>query len=166
MTKVLSSADIRDLLICFAAAIELDQIRVDAMLPQSFHPAYDDGMWRTWRREHLEYIDQLLGTVDAISLAMLEELTAIATTCAPELVRQVALRTFAEAVSGICPREEYETASLFFGWLIEGVNNTPRGGLHEGDARGLMLQWLPATDPLGIAQDPECGYGQPGGFVS
>jgi hypothetical protein len=28
-----------------------------------------------------------------------------------------------------------------------------------------MMQWLPVTDPLRVAEDPECGYGRPEGFV-
>src|SRR5271169_610340 len=53
-----SPEDIRDLLIGFAAAIELDQVRVDAPPPEKVHPDYDDRMWRRWRR-----IDQLLPTI-------------------------------------------------------------------------------------------------------
>jgi hypothetical protein len=41
MIKTLTTEDIRDLLNGFAAAIELDQIRVDAL-----HPDYDPDMWR------------------------------------------------------------------------------------------------------------------------
>jgi hypothetical protein len=28
------------------------------------------------------------------------------------------------------------------------------------------MQWLAVDDPLGIAEDPECGYGRPAGFVN
>ena len=34
-----------------------------------------------------------------------------------------------------------------------------RGRPRHQDARTSILQWLPVTDPLRIAQDPECGYG-------
>ena len=56
--KSLTHEDIRDLLIGFAAAIELDQIRVDALPPEKFHRWYSDGMWRRWRRGHLDYINR------------------------------------------------------------------------------------------------------------
>jgi hypothetical protein len=46
MTKTLVTEDIRDFLAGFAAAIELDQLRVDASTPEMFHPEYDDNMWR------------------------------------------------------------------------------------------------------------------------
>jgi hypothetical protein len=56
--------------------------------------------------------------------------------------------------------------TLFFGWLIVEVSRGCEGKPIVGDARTLMMQWLPVTDPLGIAEDPECGYGQPVRFVS
>jgi hypothetical protein len=39
MIEKLTQEDIKDLLIGFAAAIELDQIRVNAMAPERFHQA-------------------------------------------------------------------------------------------------------------------------------
>jgi hypothetical protein len=38
MTNTLTPEEIRDLLFGFAAAIELDQVRVDALPPEKFHP--------------------------------------------------------------------------------------------------------------------------------
>ena len=59
MTKTLTLEDIRDLLTGFVAgfvaAIELDQIRVDALPPEKFHRWYSDSMWRDWRRLHIDY---------------------------------------------------------------------------------------------------------------
>src|SRR5262245_56045980 len=68
--NTLTHKDIRDLLTGFAASIELDQIRVDALSPEKFHPEYSDSMWRNYRRDHLQFIDQLLPTVDTISPAL------------------------------------------------------------------------------------------------
>jgi hypothetical protein len=48
---------------------------------------------------------------------------------------------------------------LFFSWLIADVRRGSEGKPKVGDAKTLMMQWLPGTDPLGIAEDPECGYG-------
>src|SRR5215475_11912061 len=87
MSRPLTREDVRDFLTGFAAAIELDQIRVDALPSEKFHPEYDEGMWRQWRRSHLVYIDQLLPTVDAIPPAILQELTQLALTCRPDIVR-------------------------------------------------------------------------------
>ena len=36
----------------------------------------------------------------------------------------------------------------------------------DGDAAALIIRWLPVTDPLRIAEDPECGYGMPSGCVN
>ncbi|MEH2499584.1 hypothetical protein V1294_006063 [Bradyrhizobium sp. AZCC 1678] len=166
MTKTLMLEDIRDLLSGFAAAIELDQLRVDALAPQKFHRVYDDNMWRAWRRDHLAYINKVLTTLNTIPPAMLEELTRAAITYEPEVVGQIALELFAEAASGSCPPEELDTAALFFGWLIRRLSDRTEDNPIDPDARALMLQWLPVTDPLRIGVDPECGYGQPAGLVS
>jgi hypothetical protein len=166
MTETLTHADIRDLLRGFGAAIELDQLRVDAMPAAKFQPPYNDSMWRGWRGGHISYTNKLLSTVDAIPSAMLRELTGIAVTYEPELIRHIALELFAEVVTGSCPQEELGTAERFFGWLIKQVGAQSEGRPRHQGARTSILQWLPVTDPLRIAQDPECGYGQPDGFVS
>src|SRR6516225_3799938 len=167
MNTPLTHKDIRDLLTGFSASIELDQIRVDAIRPEKFHPAYDDGMWRRCRRDHLEFIDQLLLTVDKIPSALLQRLAQLALTYEPATVREALLDLFCDAAHEMCPPEEFETAELFFGWLIKDASRrkAPDDPL-DADARGLMMQWLSVTDPLRIAEDPECGYGPPAGFVS
>jgi hypothetical protein len=166
MTQTLTSEDIRDLLSGFVAAIELDQIRVDALPPVKFHRWYNDGMWRRCRRDHVDYINRLLPSVNTIPSALLQELAWLAITYEPAVVREAALNLFAEAASGSCPAEELETAALFFGWLIKDVSDTPGGAPLNCDAKVRMMQWLSVDDPLRIAEDPECGYGQPAGFVS
>jgi len=159
--------DIRDLLASFAASIELDQIRVDALRPEKFHAAYDDSMWRRCRRDHLEFIDRLLPTVDTIPSTLLQELAQLAVTYEPATVREEIVDLFSEAANGVCPPEVFETAELFFGWLIKNASRRRAAGEPaNGDARGLMMHWLSVTDPLRIAEDPECGYGPPAGFVS
>jgi hypothetical protein len=42
LTKAITPEDVRDLLTGFVAAIELDQIRVDALPPEKFHRWYSD----------------------------------------------------------------------------------------------------------------------------
>ncbi len=61
-----------------------------------------------------------------------------------------------------------ETATLLFGWLIKEIGKGEEGvgKPKKADARTRLLNWLRVTDPLHIAEDPECGYGQPAGFVS
>ena len=46
MSPILTREDVRDFFIGFAAAIELDQIRVDALPRERFHPDYCDDLWR------------------------------------------------------------------------------------------------------------------------
>ena len=166
MTKTIAPEDVRDLLSGFVAAIELDQIRVDALPPEKFHGWYSDSMWRNWRRDHVDNINRLLPTVNTIPSALLQELAWLAITYDPTVVGEAAVNLFAEAVSGSCPAEELETAALFFGWLIKDVSDRPARKPRNCDARTLMMQWLAVTDPLRIAEDPECGYGRPAGFVN
>ena len=119
-----------------------------------------------WRRSHLDYINQLLPTVNAMPESLLKELTRLALTYEPSAVREKAIDLFASAASGVeCP-EQFETAALFFSWLIVDVRRGSEGKPKVGDAKTLTMQWLPVTDPLRIAEDPECGYGEPVGFVN
>src|SRR5215475_15950622 len=156
MSRPLTREDVRDFLTGFAAAIELDQIRVDALPSEKFHLEYDEGMWRQWRRSHLVYIDQLLPTVDAIPPAILQELTQLALTCRPDIVREALLNLFAEATGASCGEEGLGTATLFFGWLIKDLRDWP-GGREKG-ARTQMMHWVAESDPLHIANDPACSY--------
>ena len=113
MVKTITPEDIRDLLGGFAAAIELDQLRVDALPPEKFHPLYSDSLWRSWRRDHITYINKLLTTVSVIPPAVLEELTRITITCEPAVVGQFAADLLAEEVCGnCCPPEEPVRASF------------------------------------------------------
>jgi hypothetical protein len=123
-------------------------------------------MWRTWRCSHLDFIYQLLPSVNAMPPALLQGLTRLALTYDPLAVRETILDLFAEAASESCPAEDLETAALFFGWLVKDVSGRPKPKSTYGDARTMMMQWVTVTDPLRIAEDPECGYGQPTGFVN
>jgi hypothetical protein len=164
---MLTVEDIRDFLTGFAAAIELDQNRVDALPQEAFRPGYDDGMWRWWRKAHLDYIHRvLLPSIDEMPVTILRELTWSAQNYPAAVVRKAAINSFSEAASGSCPAEEHATASLFFGWLIKDVTVRPFAAPQCGAPKRLVMEWLPVTDPLGIAQDPECGYELPKGFVS
>ena len=142
-TTTVTQEDIRGLLNGFAAAIELDQIWVDALPRERFHPAYDDGMWREWRRTHIACIDHLLLTVIAIPSAILEQLTLVAITYEPAVVGRTLRDLFMDAAEGRCPTEVFETAAAFFNCLISVVREKPKGKPSRRDARALMLQWLP-----------------------
>ena len=166
MVKKLKADDIREFFTGFAAAIELDQIRVDALPPVRFHAEYRDSMWRGWRDDHLKYLNQLLSTVDVIPHATLEKLTWIATNYEPEVAGEAARNVFSDAVSGSCPIEDLASATLFFECLIKYVMHSSERKPVDGDAAALMIRWLPVTDPLRIAEDPECGYGMPSGCVN
>jgi hypothetical protein len=162
MIRPLTLEDVRDFLTGFAAAIELDQIRVDGLPPEKFHAHYNDSMWRDWRRRHIEYIDHLLQTVSCIPSGLLQELTQLAVSYEPSLLREILILELCGSVGD----EEFDTATVFFGWVIDDVRSKPARKQLNGDARALMMQWLDSTDPLRISEDPECGYGRPAGFVS
>jgi hypothetical protein len=166
MVRPLTLEDVRDFLTSFAAAIELDQTRVDGLPSEKFHPEYSASMWRKWRRCHIEYIDHLLQTVNCIPSSLLQELTQLAISYEPPLLQEILIDLFGDSAGGMCAEEQFETATLFFGWVIAAVRSQPASKQINGDARALMMQWLDFTDPLRISEDPECGYGRPAGFVS
>ncbi|QOZ71732.1 hypothetical protein [Bradyrhizobium arachidis] len=151
--------DIRDLFAGFVVAIELDQLRVDALPPEAFLDDYSDNTWRIWRRCHLEYLSLLLSTVDEIQPVTLEKLTWIATNNDPKFVGERLLDVLGAASADSVPREDVATAELFLKMLIQDVSGRTEGRSIAQDASTLMKRWLRDTDPLHIARDPECGYG-------
>ncbi|MBR0749135.1 hypothetical protein JQ582_34925 [Bradyrhizobium japonicum] len=158
MHRTVTKDDIRDLLAVFVAAIELDQIRVDALPAKAFRGGYSDSMWRLWRRGHLDYLSLLLSTVDEIQPATLDRLESIVVNCEPEIVGEHFRDLLSGAACGSFPREDVATAALFFERFIKELSHPPEGKPNGLDAKMLMMQWLPITDPLKIADDPECGY--------
>ncbi|MEH2536511.1 MULTISPECIES: hypothetical protein [unclassified Bradyrhizobium] len=158
MIETLVPTDIQTFLKHLSVAIELDQVRVDALPRERFSPAYSDSMWRAWRLDHRVTIDELLSTTDTIPPAVLGELTRIAITYEPALVRSVLLELFAEVIGG---NYLHYNAERFFGWLIERLDEQHKCVPRQADAQASILQWLAITDPLRISKDPECGYGQP-----
>ncbi len=166
MNTTLTHEDLVALLKKFAAAIELDQRLVDAMPRSKFKPEYDDRMWRDWRSGHINFIDKLLSSMATIPTAMLAELTRIAMTCEPKRVGQIVLEEFASVVGGCYAEEDCATADRFFFWLIKEVDMQTKGSGHSQYPGGSVLRWLAVTDPLRIAQDPECGYGEAAHLVS
>jgi hypothetical protein len=162
----LTHEDIQVFLNGFAGTLELDQIRVDRLPSRRFHLKYDDDMWRRYRQDHQDFINLLLPTVDAIPDTLLQELAWLAIAYETASIREAIVDLFAEAATGMCPAEEYESAALFFGALITNVSRRAAGKPMSGDAKGLMMRWLVLTDPLNVAEDAECVYGQPTGFVN
>lgn len=158
LAQTLTPEVIREFLESLSTAIERDQMHVDGLPPDGFPIGYDDDMWRTWRLDHRVFIKKLALTTDAIPPVVLWRLTGIAISYEPALVGGVLLELFAEVVSGSCA-EDCATAECFFGWLIDGMAEQPKGRSRHDGAHASILTWLPTADPLGIARDPECEYG-------
>ena len=158
MTKTLTHADIKEVLRNFAAAIKLDQLRVDAMPATSFHPMYNAKMWRDWRSKHVAYIENVLPSIKAMPPSMLMELTEVASAYERHVVELVVLENFADAVSGACCKEDFATAERFFGWVIKSVKLHASVQKRRSNAKNAIARWLPTVDPLRIARDPECQY--------
>ena len=97
--------------------------------------------------------------MNAMSSTRLQEMARVATMYETVVVRSVLLDLFIDAATGMCSPEQFESAEQFFGWLIKGMNREATGKLPSGNAKSLIMRWLPTTDPLRIADDPECGYG-------
>jgi hypothetical protein len=157
---MLQPKDVKNFLKRASAAIQLDQVYVDALPSESFAREYDDSMWRVWRREHRSLINKLLRTADAIQPATLRELTRITAIHEPSHIGAVVLDLFAELVGGNSA-EDIPTAEQFFSWAIRQLPRWSKSGTHKEGARASILQWVPLLDPLHIADDPQCGYGVP-----
>ena len=159
MTDLLQHTDIETVLRRFSVAIERDQLRIDAMPRAKFHSLYDHAMWRDWRHGHKIYINRLVSTVVDMPLAMLENLSTIARSYKPEIVRAVILEILSEVVGGCCDQDEYATASLLFEDLIKQVKEQARATERGLSAKVSLARWFPLSDPLRTAADPECQYG-------
>jgi hypothetical protein len=159
VTDILQHADIETVLRRFSAAIERDQLRIDAMPRAKFHPSYDDVMWRDWRRGHRIYLNRLVSTVVDMPLVTIEKLSTIARSYKPEFIRAVILEILSEVVSGCCDQDEYATAGQLFEDLIKQVQERARATARDQNATVSLARWFPLSDPLRIAVDPECLYG-------
>jgi hypothetical protein len=157
-TEFLTAGDIRDLFASFAAAIESDQLSVDARPAWQLHIHYDASMWSQWRDGHLKFIKRLVGTTNAIPDMTLFRLTWLAQNYDPAVVAEVVLELLAEAVSGSVEETELLPAEQFFEQLLRSVSRRPTGLPQiNANARSLAALWFPINDPLRIAADPECG---------
>jgi hypothetical protein len=157
--KPINRGDIRNLLRAYSGAIALDQIRVDALPPDSFAPAYYRGMWLRWRRCHVAFINQLLETTRDVSRELLQNLNLVAITAEPAFVRKVVVNLLGTGAANSLAPGVIDTAPLFFAALVEDIGTgwtRLKGGNHN--ARARFESWLDVTDPLSIAEDPECLY--------
>jgi hypothetical protein len=159
MTDILQREDIEPVLRRFSAAIERDQLRIDATPRAKFHPSYDGAMWRDWRRGHRIYLNRLVSTVVDIPLVTLEKLSTIARSYKPEFIRAVILEILSEVVGGCCDQDEYATAGQLFENLIKQVQERTRATARDQSAKVSLARWFPLSDPLRIAGDRECLYG-------
>ncbi|MGA2293434.1 hypothetical protein [Bradyrhizobium sp.] len=160
MNDTLTNADLENVLRRFGAAIERDQLRVDAMPPANLQPPYNDEMWRQWRRDHIRYVNVLISTAIAVPTRMSSELTVIAASYEPKGISTLILELLSEVVSGSYEWEEFASARCFFGTLIKQIGEQSKATSHQ-DAHVSLARWFPLTDPLRIADDPECQYGRP-----
>jgi len=117
--------------------------------------------------DHLAFINQLLPTVNAIPSTMLRELAQLAVNYETAIIRNELGALFVDAaILGLCPDKEEWSAANFFDLLIKIVNRRPAGKALDGRPKQLIMLWLSITDPLGITECPETGYGQHRGVMS
>jgi hypothetical protein len=156
--------DIRNLFIGFAAAIELDQIRVDSLPASRFHRHYDRGVWVGWRNEHIKFYCQMAATVHDLPAEVLEQLTVVANNYDPKDGAEAVLNISSNLASAF----DESTATGFLKQLITDVcrERKPIAQPAAGSPIDQILRWFPVEDPLRIAQDEETGYGRLLGFVN
>jgi hypothetical protein len=153
--------DIRNLLQAYSGAIALDQFKVDALPRKHFHPYYRRGLWVIWRQSHLSFIDKLVATTGAMPRKLLSDLTLLAARRDPQIVRETMVEILGQGAAESLAPGYIDTATLFFQALVVSVGD---GSFDPGKYRNCkhckarMTRWLALTDPLSIAEDPECGY--------
>lgn len=151
--------DIRNLLRAYCAAIALDQSKVDALPRKHFHSEYSRGMWFRWRLDQIGFIEELIATTGAIPKRLLRDLTVLAARRDPTVVRRTMVEMIGESAS--LSSGQLDTATLFFQALLKSVGNQrfePDIRCGYKHCRVRLTRWLKLTDPLRIAEDPECGY--------
>jgi hypothetical protein len=157
-TKALTHKDIKEFFAKFAEAILVDQERVKKLPHKKFHPFYDDGMWQRNREDHVGAIVDLSMTVDKMPKRLLKKLTELAIAYKPEVVKQPLLNIISDLATGAASPWLYETASLFFGELIQDVSRQDPGISPGGNPMEMILRWFDYDDPIQIAKDSECEY--------
>jgi hypothetical protein len=155
--KPIAPGDLRNLLRAYSGAIELDQIRVDALPPSSFHPEYSRGMWLRWRRRHIDFINQLLRTTRDMSQQLLQNLNLVAGTREPKVVRNAVVELLGMGAAESLTPGQIDTAPLFLAALVDHVGVGWITGGANVNARTRLERWLEPIDPLSVAEDPECG---------
>jgi hypothetical protein len=157
-TKALTHKDIKEFLAKFAEAILVDQERVKKLSHKKFHPSYDDSIWQRNREDHVGAIVDLSMTVDKMPKRLLKKLTELAIAYKPEVVKQPLLNKISDLATSAASPWLYETASLFFGELIEDVSRQDPGISPRGNPMEMILRWFDYDDPIRIAKDSECEY--------
>jgi hypothetical protein len=157
-TKALTHKDIKEFLAKFAEAILVDQERVKKLPRKTFHPFYDDGMWKRNREGHVGAIIELSMTVDKMPKRLLKKLTELAIAYKPEVVKRPLLNIISDLATGVSSPWLYETASLFFSELIKDVSRQDPGISTKGNPMEMILRWFDYDDPIRIAKDSECEY--------
>jgi hypothetical protein len=154
-TKTLSHEDIKEFLAKFAEAIWVNQERVDKLLHRKFHRHYDDSWWRTHREDCLSATVDLSMTVDKMPKRLLKRLTELAVNHRPEAVRWPLFGAISELSAN---PDLYDTASLFFSDLIAVLIREDPNASPIGDPIDIF-KWFEYDDPMAIAREPECEYG-------
>jgi hypothetical protein len=157
--------DVRSLLAGFLSAIELDQMRIDALPNWALRAPYDDDLWRGWRRDHIDYLELLLTTVDEISDLFLCQLAEVAARCDAHAIKSLVLDLCSEQML-TAPDYDIASAAGFFSRLVTVVG---RQGLNKQICPGQRQStpvWFDVCDPLRISKDPECSYGTPKGCLN
>jgi hypothetical protein len=116
-------------------------------------------MWLRCRQYHIGFIDELIATTGAMPKKLLTGLTVLAARRDPAVVRATMVEMLGRSDS-LAPGQ-LDTATLFFQALLESVGNQgfePDLRCDCKNSRARMALWLKLTDPLRIAEDPECGY--------
>jgi hypothetical protein len=142
-----------------------DQCAHSASSKEELDLLCDFGIWREWRLNIRDYIvDHLLPTVNCISSGLLQELTLLASSYEPAVVRELLIDIFAEVACDHCLARQFDTAPKLVNRLIKDVRRRAAVERTNREPRSAMMQWLVFADPLRICdvtEDPSCRSGIP-----
>ncbi|WP_045014252.1 hypothetical protein [Bradyrhizobium sp. LTSP849] len=159
-TETLTHKDIKRFFLKLAEAILVDQQRVNKISREYFHPSYDDGRWRETREEYLDAIIDLSLTVDKMPKRLLKNLTELAITYAPDVVKRPLFDIITLQAIGVVSPGIFDTASRVFRELIVDVSLQAPSIPFEGTPVESILRWFDYDDPILIATEPECEYAE------
>lgn len=150
---LLTRDDIAALLVAYYGAVRLDEVSADDLYLGSKRKKEE---CTATRYDHLRHIYLLLNTLSHVSDKTLAELTVVAATHKPTVVRKTLIDMLAEGSSAHLAGDRMWTSPEFFSALVQNLGRGNRALKDRADAFKRMMRWFDPVDPIRVAA--EYGY--------